>query len=119
MCHRKAEQRASTSSLRKETTQGPTVKAVTEGKTAVINNTGPILLKSRGFCRHFEHSQRFLKYGLRIKTLKYEGRIIADPAANMRREKTEFLLCATCCLPLVWVAGVRQEQLFKKNKQKP
>lgn len=56
MCHRKAEQRASTSSLRKETTQGPTVKAVTEGKTAVINNTGPILLKSRGFCRHFEHS---------------------------------------------------------------
>lgn len=55
MCHRKAEQRASSLSLRKETTEGHTVKAVTEGKATVINITGPIFFKSRGFCRHFEH----------------------------------------------------------------
>lgn len=55
MCHRKAEQRASSLSLRKETTEGHTVKAVTEGKATVINITGPIFFKSREFCRHFEH----------------------------------------------------------------
>lgn len=55
MCHRKAEQRASSFSLRKETTEEHTVKAVTEGKTTAINNTDSIFLKSRRFCRHFEH----------------------------------------------------------------
>lgn len=54
MCHRKAEQRASGLRLRKETTEGHTDKAVTEGKITAITNTGPIFLKSRGFCRHFE-----------------------------------------------------------------
>lgn len=42
MCHRMAEQRGSSLSLRKDTTEKHRVKAVTEGKTAVINNTGPI-----------------------------------------------------------------------------